>query len=44
MSEYFQKPKSLGGNVKFELDLHTIMQEKQISKMQQLLMEQISLK
>ena len=44
MREYFQKLKSLEGNGKVELDLHIIMQENQILKMQQLLMQQISLK
>ena len=30
MSEYFPKPNSLGANVKVELDLPVIMQQKKI--------------
>ena len=45
MSEYFPEPKSSGGRVKVELNLFSlIMQQKQIQKMQQVLIYQILIK
>ena len=45
MSGYFPEPKSSGGRVKVGLDLFSlIMQQKQIQKMQQVLIYQILIK
>ena len=45
MSEYFPEPKSSEGRVKVELDLFSLItQQKQIQKMQQVLIYQILIK
>ena len=44
MSKYFPKPKSLGANVKFELDLSNYVTKKQVLKMQQVLIHWILIK
>ena len=44
MSEYFLKPKSLGANVKVELDLPTYATKADFKKMRQVLIQRILLK